>query len=188
MTLRAPYQVLHCTPYRQQSFEREVFFETLGACWALSARNVSGAFAMQLQLDLSRVQLLYGVPSRHLPEHLLFQFLQVFQYRPKLPPGSLQRQAAHHALELIESMDENDFLNFTTGFQDAVKQMLEPLVCWTTECRQANLALKYYGLNLVESRMEQPRFKRSYADLLANYLLTTQLVFQQDHRTTSYHF
>ncbi|HEX4856479.1 MAG TPA: hypothetical protein VFV28_06670 [Limnobacter sp.] len=188
MTLRAPYQVLHCTPYKQQSFEREVFFETLGACWALSARNVSGAFGMQLQLDLCRIQLLYGVPSQYLPEHLLFQFLHVFRYRPRQDGASGQAQAAHNALELIESMGEGDFLNFTTGFQDAVKQILEPLPCWTPECKQANLALKYYGLNLVESRMEQARFKRSYADLLANYLLTTQLVFKQDSRTTSYHF
>lgn len=188
MTLRAPYQVLHCTPYKPHSFQREVFFETLGACWALSARNVSGAFGLQLQMDLSRVQLLYGVPSQHLPEPLLFQFLNVFQYRPRQATCSTQAQAAHNALELIEDMTEADFLNFTTGFQDAVNQLLEPLDCWTDECRQAHLALKYYGLNLIESRLQQARFKRSYADLLVNYLLTTQLVFQQNLRSSSYHF
>lgn len=188
MTIRAPYQVMHINPYKKYSFEREVFFETLGACWALSSRNVSGVFAMQLQIDLSRVQLLYGVPSSHLPESLLFQFLNVFQTRPRSGAHTRHINAEHNALELIEDMNEADFLNFTTGFQDAVNQILEPLDCWTKECQQAHLALKYYGLNLVETGMREPKFKRTYADLLVNYLLTTQRVFLQESKTSMYNF
>lgn len=186
MTIRAPYQVLRTTPFKLHSFEREVFFETLGACWALSARNVSGLFALQLQLDLSRVHLLYGVPSANLPEALLFQFLNVFQSRPRQALHEKQQHAEHHALEMLDEMTEGDFLNFSTGFQDTVNQILAPLDCWTTECQQSCLALKYYGLNLVESGMRQSKFKRTYADLLANYLLTTQRVFYQDSKTSSY--
>ena len=188
MTIRAPYQVLHSTPYKHYSFEREVFFETLGACWALSARNVSGVFAMQLQIDLSRVKLFYGIPSMHLPENLLFQMLNVFQTRPRMSTGAHHVHAEHNALEMINDMNEGDFLNFTTGFQDAVGQILEPLECWTKECQQAHLALKYYGLNLVESGMKDARFKRTYADLLVNYLLTTQKVFLQENRIFTQYF
>jgi hypothetical protein len=51
-----------------------------------------------------------------------------------------------------------------------------------------HLALKYYGLNLVESGMRDSKFKRTYADLLVNYLATTQRVFLQDNRTSTYNF
>lgn len=188
MTIRAPYQVLHSTPYKHYSFEREVFFETLGACWALSARNVSGVFAMQLQIDLSRVKLLYGIPSMHLPESLLFQFLNVFQTRPRMSTGAHHVNAEHNAIAMINDMNEGDFLNFSTGFQDAVNQILEPLECWNKECQQAHLALKYYGLNLVESGMKDSRFKRTYADLLVNYLFTTQKIFMQDSKIFTQYF
>ena len=188
MTIRAPYQVLHTRPFKKYSFEREVFFETLGACWALSSRNVSGMFAVQLQIDLSRVQLLYGVPSMQLPEPLLFQFLNVFQTSPRKSQHSQHMRTEHNALELVEDMNEADFLNFTTGFQDAVNQILGPLDWWTKECHQAHLALKYYGLNLLESGMKENKFKRTYADLLVNYLLTTQRVFLQEDKTSSFNF
>lgn len=186
MTIRAPYKVLHSSPYKKYSFEREVFFETIGACWALSSRNVSGIFGIQLQFDLSRVHLLYGVPSAHLPAPLLFNILTVFQTRPR---SGIQAQHGHvelNALGLVEDMNEADFLNFTTGFQDAVNQILEPLDCWTKECQQAHLALKYYGLNLVESGMRDSRFKRTYADLLVNYLSATQRVFLQGKHTSTF--
>lgn len=188
MTIRAPYHVMHSTPYKAYSFEREVLFETLGACWALSSRNVCGMFGMQLQIDLSRLQLLYGVPSTNLPEPLLFQLLTVFQARQRNGQPVYQRHIEHNALELIEDMNEADFLNFTTGFQDAVNQILEPLDCWTLECRQAYLALKYYGLNLIETGLRDCKFKRTYADLLVNFLHTTQRVFLQDSKTSSYYF
>ncbi|HEX4918072.1 MAG TPA: hypothetical protein VFV43_09270 [Limnobacter sp.] len=188
MTIRAPYQVLHSTPYKKYSFEREVFFETLGACWALSARNVSGIFAMQLQIDLSRVKLLYGVPTAHLPETQLYQLLTVFQTRPKQGFDARHQVVENNALALIDDMNEGDFLNFSTGFQDAVTQILEPLDCWTQDCQQAHLALKYYGLNLVESGMKEPKFKRTYADLLVNYLLCTQRVFLQESKTSTFYF
>lgn len=188
MTIRAPYQVLHNSSYRKNSFEREVFFETVGACWALSARNVSGMFGMQLQIDLSRVQLLYGVPSAELPEALLFQFLTVFQSRPRTSLNSQHMHMQHNALELIDDMNEADFLNFTTGFQDAVSQILEPQECWNKECQQAHVALKYYGLNLIESSMKEVKFKRTYADLLVNYLMITQRVFLQESKTSTYNF
>jgi hypothetical protein len=188
MTIRAPYQVLHRTPYKTYSFQREVFFETLGACWALSSRNVSGIFAVQLQIDLSRLQLLYGVPSTHLPENLLSQILTVFQSRPRSDLRSQQRHVEHNALELIEEMNEADFLNYTTGFQDAVTQILEPMPCWTKECKQANLALKYYGLNVLQSGMKESKFKRTYSDLLVNYLLITQHVFHEEDKASTYNF
>jgi len=85
-------------------------------------------------------------------------------------------------------MNEGDFLNFSTGFQDAVAQILEPLDCWSKECQQAHLALKYYGLNLVESGMKDSRFKRTYADLLVNYLFTTQKVFLQEDKIYTQYF
>lgn len=188
MTIRAPYMVLHSSPYKKYSFEREIFFETLGACWALSSRNVSGIFGMQLQIDLSRVQLLYGVPSVHLPEPLLFKMLTVFQTRPRNGMNGQHAHVEHNALGLVEDMNEADFLNFTTGFQDAVNQILEPLDCWSKECQQAHLALKYYGLNLVESGMRDSKFKRTYADLLVSYLASTQRVFLQDNRTSTFNF
>ncbi|WP_370261149.1 hypothetical protein [Limnobacter sp.] len=188
MTIRAPYQVVHTTPYKKYSFEREVFFETLGACWALSARNVSGVFALQLQIDLSRVRLLYGVPSAHLPEALLYQLLNAFQSRPRVGYEVCLQHVETNALALIEDMNEGDFLNFSTGFQDAITQILEPLDCWTQECQQAHLALKYYGLNLVESGMKEAKFKRTYADLLVNYMLCTQRVFLQEAKTTTFYF
>jgi len=48
--------------------------------------------------------------------------------------------------------------------------------------------LKYYGLNLVETGMRESKFKRTYADLLVNYLLTTQRVFLQESKTSTYNF
>ena len=188
MTIRAPYQVLYSTPFKADSFQREVFLETLGACWALSSRNVSGAFAIQLQIDLSRIQLLYGIPSQHLPEPLFFQLLNVFQARPRAGFPAHQADLEHNALELVESMSEADFLNFSTGFQDAVCQILEPLDCWDQECRQANLALKYYGLNLLESSKREFKVKRTYSDLLVNYLLTTQGAYLRQINTSTYNF
>lgn len=187
MTIRAPYQALHTTPYKKFSFEREVFFETLGACWALSSRNISGVFGLQLQIDLSRVHLLYGVPSTQLAQPLLFQFLNVFQTRPHHGQNMhLDLHLEHNSLALVEDMNESDFLNFTTGFQDAVKQILEPLAWWGKKCQQAHLALKYYGLNLVGKGINEEKFKRTYADLLVNYLLTTQQVCLQESKTSTY--
>ncbi len=186
MTIRTPYLTQYCSPLKKYSFEREVFFETLGACWALSARNVSGMFAIQLQIDLSRIQLLYGIPSSQLPETLLFQFLNIFQFKQHKSSNSEHLHVEHNAIELIEEMSESDFLNFISGFQDAVSQILEPLSCWNMECQQAYMALKYYGPNLIESGMNERKFKHVYANLLANYLSTTQRIFLQQSKTSTY--
>ena len=187
MTIRAPFKALHSTPYKQYSFEREIFFETLGACWALSSRNVSGLFAVQLQIDLSRINLLYGVPATQLPEELVYTFLTLFQARPKLNAQDCPRILEHNAFELIEEMNEADFLNFTTGFQDAVKQVLEPLGSWNLNCRQAFISLKYYGLNLIETGMQDSKHRRTYAELLVRYLLTTQNIFREENKTSPFY-
>ena len=115
------------------------------------------------------------ISDLHLSHKGIVQFLR--------PDGTKERP-----WDNIEDMNEADFLNFTTGFQDAVNQILEPLDCWTQECRQAYLALKYYGLNLIETGLKDCKFKRTYADLLVNFLHTTQRIFLQDSKTSSYYF
>lgn len=180
MTIRAPFATDH-TPYpRPHSYEREVFFETLGACWALSARNISGQFPLQLQLDLSRLTLLYGTPAVDLQPVDFFRFLHAFQRRPN--PG-------HHisysglelqALLLIDDMTEADFLNFSTGMADAVAQILSQMDCWGQECQLAFMALKYYGLNLIETNLQDPAIKRTYADLLCQFLTCTQNAYRSE--------
>jgi hypothetical protein len=187
MTIRAPYQTLHGPNYRVYSFEREVLYETLGACWALSARNISAQFAIQLHIDLSRVQLLYGTPTTQLPEHLLFDFIRVFQSRPKQGNQNKTATLQHNALALIESMNEADLLNFTTGFHDTVHQILERQPCWGSECAQANIALKYYSMSLIETRLRNHAVKRTYANLLCTYLTTTQNVFLREQKTSPQH-
>lgn len=182
MSIRAPHQTLYRPVAKVQSYEREVFFETLGACWALSARNVSGQFAIQLHIDLTRVNLLYGIPAQQLTDTLLLDFLRTFQARNLRLNAECRHQVVHNALQMLDGMTESDFLNFSTAFQDAVGQILQHLPCWTPECMRANMALKYYGMNLIESRMESQVAKRHYAELLANYLQTTQAVFLLEHR------
>jgi hypothetical protein len=59
-----------------------------------------------------------------------------FKPGPRNGMSAQHAHVEHHALELVEDMNEADFLNFTTGFQDAVNQILEPLDCWTKECQQ----------------------------------------------------
>lgn len=187
MTLRAPYETLHGHACKRQSFEREVLLETLGACWALSARNVSGQFALHLQIDLSRVQLLYGVPAVQLPERLLLDLMRVFQHRPAHSAQSTQAME-RNALALVDNMDEADFLNFSTGFHDTVKQILHHQAWWNTECIQANMALKYHSMNLIESGMHSSKIKRTYADLLCAYLANTQRVFLQEIKASPMHW
>jgi hypothetical protein len=187
MTIRAPYQTLHGPAYRVYSFEREVLFETIGACWALSARNVSAQFSVQLHIDLSRLQLLYGSPAVQLPERLLFDFIRVFQNRTNESPHSKNKTVEHNAQALVESMNEADFLNFSTGFHDTVYQVLEKQPCWDTQCAQANMALKYYSMNLIESSMKNSKMKRTYALLLCAYLNSTQHVFLREHKMSPLH-
>lgn len=189
MTLRAPYQTLHGHHCKPLSFEREVLMETLGACWALNARNVSGQFALHLQIDLSRVQLLYGVPAVQLPERLLLDLIRVFQSRHATHATRQPTQGTeHNAIALIEGMDEADFLNFSTGFHDTVKQVLQHQPWWSNECMQANMALKYHGMNLIESGMHGAKVKRTYASLLCDYLSTTQRLFMQEIKTSPLHW
>lgn len=189
MTLRAPHQTLHSHHCKPLSFEREVLMETLGACWALSARNVSGQFALHLQIDLSRVQLLYGVPAVQLPERLLLDLIRVFQNQHNLRTKAQSTQnMEHNSIALVEGMDEADFLNFSTGFHDTVKQILQHQAWWSTECMQADMALKYHGMNLIESGMHATKVKRTYAGLLCDYLCTTQRVFMQGIKTSPMHW
>jgi hypothetical protein len=184
MTIRAPHHAVRCKLPKTASFEREVLFETLGACWALSARNVSGYFSVQLQIDLSRLQLLYGVPCVNLPEAMLLRIMHSFQAQPKAD-GQAQRDATErNALLLLGDMSEADFLNFSTGFNDAVVQVLQLHPAWGTPCRQAHLALKYYGVNLIEQGLQDERTKRTYAELLYSYLEVTHKVFRQEKRSS----
>lgn len=173
MTIRAPFKTLYTTGYKTNSYEREVFYETLGCCWALSARNVTGDFSIQLLIDLSGVELLYGCPTEKLSEELVSTLIHLFQHRPRHP---LQ---AHGLLEdscnaLLDGMNTHDFLNFGSGFQDGVRQVLEECDFWCRQCETAYRALKYCGTNLVETELGDQRHKNTYAALLAEFLLTSQ--------------
>lgn len=173
MTIRAPFKTLYTTGYKANSYEREVFYETLGCCWALSARNVTGDFSIQLLIDLSGVELLYGCPTEKLSEELVSTLIHLFQHRPRYP------MQAHALLEdscnaLLDGMDVNDFLNFGSGFQDGVRQVLEECEFWCRDCETRFRAMKYYGANLVETDLNSVKHKNTYAALLTEFLLTTQ--------------
>lgn len=183
MSIRAPYQTFYTPDFRPFSFEREVLYETVGALWALSAKNVSGQFAIQLQIDLSRLNLLYGVPAMQVPQNLMCKLLSVFQFRPKVGDADLLTLTNHQAVELMEGMNECDFLNFSAGFSDATKQLLEPHDAWCLDCREAFSALKYQSMSVMESRMTNSSVKRQYAELLVHYLQTTQHTFRLANST-----
>jgi hypothetical protein len=173
MTIRAPFKTLYTTGYKANSYEREVFYETLGCCWALSARNVTSDFSIKLLIDLSSVELLYGCPTERLSEELVSTMTHLFQHRPRHP------MQAHALLgdscnALLDGMNVNDFLNFGSGFQDGVRQVLEECEFWCRDCETAYLALKYYGMNLVETDLNSQKHKTTYAALLAEFLLTSQ--------------
>lgn len=173
MTIRAPFKTLYTTGYKANSYEREVFYETLGCCWALSARNVTGDFSIQLLIDLSGVELLYGCPTEKLSEELMSTLIHLFQHRPRYP---MQAQALlqDSCNALLDGMDINDFLNFGSGFQDGVRQVLEECDFWCRDCETAYLAMKYYGMNLIETDLNSQKHKATYAALLAEFLLTSQ--------------
>ncbi|MFN4327595.1 MAG: hypothetical protein ACK4FF_01855 [Limnobacter sp.] len=181
MSIRAPYCTLHRPAPRAMSLEREVFYETLGACWALSARNVSGYFGLQLQIDLTRVNLLYGVPAVDLDEHLLMDFLRTFQARKAARGDRPHERILQQAQNMVHGMDTQDVLNFSTAFEDAVGQVLDEDPDWSTECSRARLALKYQALQLLDRELASPRAKKRYAQLLANYLRITQATFRASY-------
>lgn len=173
MTIRAPFKTLYTQGYKAKSFEREVFYETLGCCWSLSARNVSGDFSIQLLMDLSRVELLYGCPTEKLSDELVSTLTHLFQHRPRYT-AQAQALLDDSSKALLDDMDVHDFLNFASGFQDGIRQVIEDCSFWCRECETAYLALKYYSNNLVETEMQDPRHKQSYAALLAEFLALTQ--------------
>jgi hypothetical protein len=165
-----------------------VFFETLGACWALSARNVSGMFPIQLQLDLSKLELLYGIPSMQLEPETIDTLIALFQVRPKqtsLKPSTRLESNAHG---LLNEMNNSDFLSFTMGFQDAVNQVLEQLDPWDHHCQQSYLALKFFSITLIEHGVSNPHHRSIYADLLVEYILTTQYTFALEKKTSSFNY
>lgn len=184
MTIRAPYKSLHRVAYKEFCYEREVFFETVGACWALSARNVSGMFPIQLQMDLSKIELLYGVPSVKLPADLFQSLTNLFQARPRQISLKRNKLLENNAMELMRSMNDADFLSFSMGFQDAVTQVLEPLEPWNSSCHQTYMALKFFGLTLIEHGLTNPSHRSIYADLLVEYILISQNAFALQKKTS----
>lgn len=170
MTIRAPSCTLHERPLSVQSYEREVLFETLGCCWALSTKNVDGEFSIGLLVDLSRVELLYGCPTEKLPEDTLTPLIRAFSARSKSSDGLMQIE--HNALELIQSMDSHDFLSFHAGMHDCTEQLLRNDLFWTSEVEQAYLALRYCSLNLLDANGASSHHKRNFAELLAEFVIT----------------
>ncbi|MDX1670396.1 MAG: hypothetical protein R3194_13320, partial [Limnobacter sp.] len=153
--------------------EREVFYETMGALWALSAKNIDAAFPVTLMLDLHKIDLLYGKPTEHLPEELLFSMVQAFKNRGKKRADNSE-VLARNAFKLLDDMHLDDFLSFNSGFHDAIDQILENETYWDDECRDAYLALKYYGLNLLETDMQDKARQLDYARLLCDFIEITQ--------------
>lgn len=187
MTIRAPFRTLYTPDYRINSYEREVFFETLGCCWALNGRNVSGEFCVRLVMDLSGVELLYGCPMAQLSEELVGNLVHVFGHRPR------NWQQSYSVLEdsaraLLDSMNVNDFLNFNAGFQDGVRQVLEDCNFWTRECETAFLSLKFYANNLVECDLRSARHKGVYASLLSEFMQTCHLACCEDRKRNPLHY
>lgn len=170
MTIRAPYCTLHERPYAPLSFEREVLFETLGCCWALSTKNVDGEFPVSLLIDLSNVDLLYGCPTEKLSDETIGSLVRAFRSRSK--KGDEFKQIEHNALELIQSMDSNDFLSFHAGMHDTVEQILKPDPFWTLACEEAYLSLRYFSLNLLDASNASLQYKRTFARLLTEFLIT----------------
>ncbi|MDX1668710.1 MAG: hypothetical protein R3194_04785 [Limnobacter sp.] len=170
MTIRAPSCTLHERPYSPKSYEREVLFETLGCCWALSTKNADGEFSIRLLFDLSQVELLYGCPTEKLPEDTLTSLVRAFSAKSKNSDGLIQIE--HNALELIQSMDSQDFLSFHAGMHDCVDQLLRNDPLWTHEVEQAYLALRYCSLNLLDASAASLHDKRNFAELLAEFVIT----------------
>lgn len=174
MTIRAPYCTVHERPYSPLSFEREVLFETLGCCWALSTKNVDGEFPIGLLVDLSNVDLLYGCPTEKLGDEVIGSLVRAFSARSK--KGDEFKHIEHNALELIQSMDSNDFLSFHAGMHDTVEQILKPDPFWTLECEEAYLSLRYFSLNLLDASHASSHHKRLFACLLTEFLVTGRKV------------
>ncbi|GLR25312.1 hypothetical protein [Limnobacter litoralis] len=183
MTIRSPYQTLHCNAYPEHCYEREIFFETLGACWALSARNVSGMFPIQLRLDLCKINLLYGVPSADLPQELLNKLTVLFQSRPAGQPAHGRSVVETNAMAMMREMNRADFLSFSMGFQDAVEQVLVHAECWNPRCQRAYMAIKFSAMSLIEQGFNSEKHRGTYADLLSEYLNITQSVFSSESKT-----
>jgi hypothetical protein len=49
MTIPAPYQVLHSRLFKKCFFERELFFETYGACWTKEFRLAHKRYLLTIQ-------------------------------------------------------------------------------------------------------------------------------------------
>lgn len=177
MTIRSPYQTLHRISFSENSYSRETFHETLGACWALSCQNVSGMFPIQLRLNLYKVHLLYGIPGTHLPNAVFEDFIRTFQHRPQKKHNQSTRTLEINAQQLINSMNKTDFLHFFSGFQEAVVQILECSDDWTQYCHHHFMALNYAGLALIEQEMGTAQQRATYIQLFTKFLLLGQQTF-----------
>ena len=187
MTIRAPFKTLYTTGYKANSYEREVFYETLGCCWALSVQNVSGEFPIRLLLDLASVELLYGCPTERLSDELVSTLVHVFQHRPK--PWQHAQQVVHNSMmALLDGCTTHDFLNFNAGIQDGVRQVLEDCTFWSRDCDTAFLAVKFYANNLVECDMRSVRHKAVYASLISEFMQTCHLACCEDRKRNPLHY
>ncbi|NJM32729.1 MAG: hypothetical protein HC848_07625 [Limnobacter sp.] len=173
MSIRAPFQCSHYRSFAPASLEREMFYETMGSLWALSAKNINGQFVITLLTDLSHLTLLYGKPTEHLPEELLSHFLQLFKMRA-LPSQNARELLENNATQLLAEMSMDDFLNFNAGFHDAVEQILEVEEFWSDPCSESFMNLKYSGMNLLESHMKDVFQKARYARALTKYIEVSQ--------------
>ena len=170
MAIRAPLDTLHSRSFPSLCLEREAFYETLGCCWALSAKQVNNEFAIEFLIDLSRVNLLYGQPTEQLSESMVGMLLRAFSSPAKNRDDI--RRIEHNALELVQSMESHDFLSFHSGMHDAVDQVLKYSAVWTPATERAYLAFRYFSLNLLDITAASDEQKQDVAALLTEFLLT----------------
>ena len=145
-----------------------MLYETLGCCWALSAKNLDGQFPIELMLDLGKIELLYGSPMQILSSELISSLVRAFQAKPR--GGWSFNQAENHACALIQSMDTADFLSFHAGFHDAVDQILRGEHTWTERCDEAYASLRFHSVNLLDAGRSTTRQIQTHAKLITEFL------------------
>lgn len=188
MTLKAPVGTLHTPLPQRGSLERELWFESLGCCWALSVKNIEGRFPIQLMIDLSR----YEGPSGNMVQALgasrFADLVQAFQLR--VPHNRDGRSITErHANHLLKRMNVDDLLCFMAGMSDTIEEFLRPAFFWDDGCQSAWLSLKFYSLNPIESKLESTSHKARFATLLTDLVITGQAAYRKfGHASEFDHF
>lgn len=169
MTLKAPFGDLLSPAPKSKSLEREIWFEALGCCWALSVKNVEGRFPIQLMMDLAKCEGPSGNLVKAIGGAKFNDLIQAFSRRI---PSNRDGQAIteRNARYLINKMDLEDFLCFMAGMSDTVDEQLRTAFFWDEQCQTNWLSLRFYSLNLIEAKQSTAAQRAHFAELLASFL------------------